>query len=348
VPTAEKQSVGDQLSSPSPIKEGTAVQTNIKRLVPRPVKRLLHSAASLFRSRVVSYKARAQLSALEREYKKKYGSSFTIATDDKDEMLPSGSGAEKYLAKVRYLQSAELLLLNMESVLRDVGRSLRQVNSYLEFACGYGKLIRFLVHRLGREKITASDISRDAVDFVRATFGVQGFYSAAHPDELNHAGKYDVINVFSLFSHLPLSTWGPWLKRLYAMLNDDGLLLFSTLGMYWYNRLTEEGAVCGYKKEGFRQLADGFYYSEENETRGRLGGDIYGIAIVTEDFVRAVVASQSLGELVRVYPIGLRGLDPAQYQDYYVIKKAPVPGSGPKPPRDLSHQPLLGVGSSGL
>jgi cyclopropane fatty-acyl-phospholipid synthase-like methyltransferase len=159
-------------------------------------------------------------------------------------------------------------------------------------------------------RITVSDIDRRAVDFVRKEFGVRGFYSVATAEDLVHADLYDAIVVVSLFSHLPMEQWGPWLKRLNSMLTLDGLLLFSTLGNHAY-----EVNVGERDRDAFQTKAEGFRYREQNETRGRLSSQEYGVAYVSEDYVRGVAAASFTDPVLEVVPGGLNG-----FQDVYLLK----------------------------
>ena len=45
-------------------------------------------------------------------------------------------------------------------------------SAWLDFGCGYGRVIRFLVERVPPDRIWASDVAHEAVDFCRSEFGV--------------------------------------------------------------------------------------------------------------------------------------------------------------------------------
>jgi SAM-dependent methyltransferase len=208
-----------------------------------------------------------------------------------------------------YFGGGERNVAELEKVLGEVGCSLREADSALEFACGSGRLTRHFVRRMSPAKLTVSDIDRRAVDFVRQTFEVDGFYAASEPEKLIHDHRYDLIVVVSLFSHLPMHTWTRWLKRLDEMLTVDGLLVFSTL-------LWDTGGipVIDEQKEAFEL---GFLYSERNETRGRLGGGEYGTTFVRKEFVTQAVSENFRGRLVKYFPRALNGV-----QDVYVLQRS--------------------------
>src|ERR1700732_4371199 len=76
----------------------------------------------------------------------------------------------------------------------------------LDFATGYGRVSRWLVPAFGT--VTVADLDQEMVDFQQREFGVQGFLSSRDPTILSsHEQSYDIIFVFSLFTHLPDATW---------------------------------------------------------------------------------------------------------------------------------------------
>ena len=118
-----------------------------------------------------------------------------------------------------------------------------------------------------------------------------------------------MIFVASLFSHLALDNWRPWLAKLVSMLTPNGLLVLSTHCMAEYEQLLPTQTVA------FHASEPGFVYGGGNETEGRLDGTYYGTAFVTEDFVRREVAVAG-GEVTEFTRQGL-----AQHQDLYVVRK---------------------------
>src|SRR5262249_26312352 len=63
----------------------------------------------------------------------------------------------------------------------------------LDFACGYGRLLRFLTLSMPPARIWASDIQTDAVDFVIEQFGVHGVASHCDPRRFDAGRKFDFI-----------------------------------------------------------------------------------------------------------------------------------------------------------
>ena len=183
----------------------------------------------------------------------------------------------------------------------------------LDFACGFGRLIRFLVACDRDVEITAAEIQPDALAFVGDEFGVATVPSTMAPEAFEPGRRFDVVWVASLFSHLPEGLFHRWLSRLHALLTPRGVLCFSVHDEV----LAPPGAMP----------ASGLLFSPHSENAA-LDADAYGTTYVTERFVRAAIA-RGVGARAPVHRIA-RAL--AHEQDVYVV--AADPG------RDLS--PLAG------
>ena len=171
----------------------------------------------------------------------------------------------------------------------------------LDFACGYGRLLRFLSLSIDPRRISACDLQTDAVDFVRDAFGVEALASHADPAHFELGRRFDFIWVASLFSHLPEPLFHAWLARLVALLTPRGVLCFSVRDA---SLLPDASALP----------ASGLAYARESENSD-LATDIYGTAYASEAFVRD--ALQAAAGDARPYVRLPRAL--ANEQDLYVV-----------------------------
>ncbi len=174
----------------------------------------------------------------------------------------------------------------------------------LDFACGYGRALRFLVQSYPANQIWASDIQEDAVAFVHDQFNVNTLVSDASPGQFQPGRKFHFIWVASLFTHLPERLFRAWLMRLYEMLADDGYLVFS---------VHDESILPA----GIRIADNGFLFTPESEI-AELDSAVYGTTHVSESFVRSILV-RDLACPKDGYLRVPRGL--ADQQDLYVVPK---------------------------
>jgi SAM-dependent methyltransferase len=189
-------------------------------------------------------------------------------------------------------------------LLEAVNRPLLTTGRFLEFASGHGRFTRHLVKALGPERVTVSDVVPDAVDFARATFGVEGLLSSVTPEALAWEQPYDVVFVLSLFSHLPERTWARWLASLYRAVKPGGLLVFSTHGA--------EAA----QRQSVALDAQGFFFAPSSESQAIEVAE-YGTTFTSDAFVRRTLAQTLHGAaLLQHAPVHFWN-----HQDAYVVQK---------------------------
>jgi SAM-dependent methyltransferase len=114
------------------------------------------------------------------------------------------------------------------------------VESILDFGCGYGRILRFFKAAFPEATLAACDILRDAVDFCAEAFGATPVYAEDEPGETKLPREYDLIWVGSLFTHLSAPQWGSLLDRFEAALVPGGLLLFTTQGRFIRDQLADK------------------------------------------------------------------------------------------------------------
>lgn len=176
-----------------------------------------------------------------------------------------------------YLADGWRTLAELLRLTERLDRKLSECRSFLEFACGYGRFTRHLVKALPNGALHVSDVMPGSVDFLREHMGVEGFYSTTDPATVAIPRRYEIIFVLSLFSHLPDSTWGAWLRRLFDALEPGGMLIISTHG----ERSAEVAGVT---------LPDnGYLFFAESESDA-LDGEVYGSTFTASAYVHRAIA----------------------------------------------------------
>jgi len=204
------------------------------------------------------------------------------------------------LARSSYLRYGSWILSELRQIVDWRFGSFHQVGRLLEFACGYGRLTRFLVQAMPRERVWVSDIDEQAVRFEQETFGVNGFVSSRDPDVIHRDERFEFIFVVSLFSHLPRRAFSRMLEKLLSMLTADGILAFTVHDEMWCPHGT--------------MPADGFAFVPQSEST-HLRSDDYGTTFVAEHFVRDCIAGiRGAGWPYARIPRGL-----CSHQDIYLV-----------------------------
>ena len=174
-----------------------------------------------------------------------------------------------------YLSDGWRTLSELMVLLEAVDQPLLKTTSMLEFASGHGRFTRHLAKVLpGR--VTCSDVLTDAVDFAREHFGVKGFYSDMRPERVSFPERYDLVFVLSLFTHLPVEGWRPWLQALAGAVKPGGLLLLS-----FHN----EPAAAEF---GVEFDETGIFFQADSESSA-LEGAQYGTTLTTRSVVEREV-----------------------------------------------------------
>jgi SAM-dependent methyltransferase len=233
------------------------------------------------------------------------GVDLTVHQDDEMlRVLRDRTAGDRRRARVMYLCSGLALWRTLRRVVEWRFGELARVGKLLDFASGYGRVTRFLVRDLPPERVWVADITAAAVDFQCRQFGVHGFVSAPRPEELACLERFDCILVSSLFTHLPESTFAPWLRRLWELLAPGGVIAWS---VHDAGMLPPE-----------RQPPPGGLRFEPTSESGSLAAAEYGSTWVSEEFVRGALGAAAPAASALRLPKAL-----ANYQDLYVAVAEP-------------------------
>ena len=209
-----------------------------------------------------------------------------------------------------YFTNGRRIIDVIRSIVRWYFGEFAAMDRYLEFAAGYGRSIRYLVQHLPPERVWVCDIYEDAMQFQRRWHGVHAVESVPSPDQfpppgLPGEGSFDFVFACSFFSHMPESSFVPWLEKLHQLVSPGGALAFSVLDL----SLSTPDPV---QSPGIR-----FCRTSESRTLDR---NQYGVTYVTEKFVRRACRA-ALPPRVAVHRIP-RGLN--NHQDVYIIANDPA------------------------
>jgi SAM-dependent methyltransferase len=172
----------------------------------------------------LAFRRRDRLAALQRSL------DFIREISPQDNML--GEGPEEYyrwgVAALDYIQVA-LRAAEYEGSPRAI----------LDLPCGHGRVLRMLRAAYPEAAIHACDIKRDAVEFCARVFRAKPILSSPSPEDIELPGRYDLIWVGSLLTHVGEEMWHRFLRLFSEHLKPSGVLVFTTLGRTFARELRE-------------------------------------------------------------------------------------------------------------
>ena len=184
------------------------------------------------------------------------------------------------------------------------------MGALLEVGCGYGRVIRELRKTVPAERIYVCDVIDEGARFTASEFGATRIPADPGPE---WDGRFDLVYLLSVYSHLPESAVADHLRRMSSLLAPGGVLVFTTLGRDSAQTLEIHNQYWLDKARVLDALEDSGYYYE----RYPYYYDEYGLTWFVPEAVQRLVA-ESAPELELV---ASHLNDVAGNQDLYVWRK---------------------------
>src|SRR5882724_4284591 len=166
--------------------------------------------------------------------------------------------------------------------------NLTDIKTALDMPCGYGRVLRFLVHRFPQTKFIACDLDRDGVNYCASTFGSEAAYSLPELDQLSLSSQFDLIWCGSLITHLDHAKIPALLKFFSRHLSRGGLVVFTAAGNRVVERMCNRAFDYGIAEEKIPLICadyekSGYGYTDYPYIAG------YGISLTSSDWIRGQV-----------------------------------------------------------
>ena len=218
--------------------------------------------------------------------------------------------------KGAYLGDGRNALSLLDDALTAVDRRVEDVESWLDFGCGYGRVLRFLVERADPQAIWVTDWDHEAAAFCVAEFGVHVFHPARGGTPVDADG-FDVAYAFSILTHLPERAAVDVMALLGRVVRPGGLLVFTTHGETSVTWAPELGRWCAGLAPAIRDEVsrNGFAYRSYPYYRG----NGYGLAWHAPSYV-AEVMDRLHGDGLQ--PVSFLPGSFGRHQDTFVYRRA--------------------------
>jgi SAM-dependent methyltransferase len=225
-----------------------------------------------------------------------------------------------------YRSRADAVLDCIEDALTQVGRRPEDVESWLDFGCGYGRVLRFLLARgIAASRVEASDVIQDGVSFCVSEFGVHGKRSAYRMDHVDLGRKYEVVYAISVVTHLNPEETDAFLRLIGRVVEPGGLVLFTTHGDWWIENQSATESLGTWAHKAVARV--GSSVGEQVEAHGHAflpytyySGDAYGLAWHRPDYIKARMQALH-SDSMRL--INYRPARAEWYQDAFVYQRMP-------------------------
>jgi SAM-dependent methyltransferase len=213
-----------------------------------------------------------------------------------------------------YAERGRNVISLVEETLAAAGKKIEDVERWLDFGCGYGRVLRFLLERVPPQRVSASDVIAEGVEFCRSEFGITALRSRRELASVQ-LGAYDFVYAVSVITHLDERNSVDFLRLLGDSLTEGGIALFTTHGEWSLAHPGHYGPEYEAKAEEIESAVRerGIAY-----LRYEFGPADYGMTWHSREFVEATIAELHGGKLrpLLFKPQGLDG-----HQDVYAYQR---------------------------
>lgn len=197
------------------------------------------------------------------------------------------------------------------------------LTTILDFACGYGRVARYLRAAFPDVAITVSDVMEPAVAFCATTFSVYPHISSNNLDQVtitkgNTPQQFSLIWSGSLMTHFDEDQARNLIALFERHLNQDGLVIFTIHGRFMVNKYLDGSWIYKISENKMKSLYESFYqgqysYKDYDHMKG------YGISATSLAWLQ-----EQITEFPSLRLVGLieRGWD--NHQDIVALQKRAI------------------------
>lgn len=187
-----------------------------------------------------------------------------------------------------FLEGGRLGEESIRSALARQDTAPEQLGALLDFGCGCGRVTRRWLG-LRDVDVAGSDTNEDAVEWCRRSLPFARFeVNGLAPPLVFDDESFDLVYSLSVFTHLPEELQLVWMRELHRVLRPGGLLLLTTHGLAYAERLSPEErarfesgeVVVRWGDVAGSNLCSAFH--SESYLRGRLAEGFQFVELETE------------------------------------------------------------------
>lgn len=170
------------------------------------------------------------------------------------------------LSKTDFLNIGKGCAQHIEQQVADLQMDLAAMERILDFGCGCGRTLRWLLERNAATQFYGVDVDREAITWCKQHLS-NGTFAECQPDPplAFPSAHFDLVYCISVFTHLDERMQNLWLLELSRVLKPDGVLILTVHG--------KRAADAGHDQDVAAMLADsGFAHQRSRKLSGIVPG----------------------------------------------------------------------------
>lgn len=128
-----------------------------------------------------------------------------------------------------YVGSARNAMSVIERGLQAASLGFGDVERWLDFGCGYGRVLRLLTQRVDPGRVYVTDVIQEGVEFCVSEFGVHAVPAAPSLEALE-VSDFGAVYAISVLTHMDEASTTEMLRLMRRALAVGGLIVFTTHG----------------------------------------------------------------------------------------------------------------------
>jgi len=193
-----------------------------------------------------------------------------------------------------------------------------EMRTILDFPSGWGRALRFIKAYFPDAETTAGEIEERALRFCKEQFSINTLSSDNDFGQIPITKKFDLIWCGSLMTHLNKGKSQNLLEFFYDILNENGILCFTTHGRYSKYLLDSEKYVYGLEKAEIETLKHQYEFTGYGFVNYK-GSNDFGMSIIKPS---SIIELLEKNENWKIILYNEKGYD--NHQDVIACLKQPV------------------------
>ena len=158
------------------------------------------------------------------------------------------------LSITNFLNVGKACAEHLQNQLQRIGIGLENASRVLDFGCGSGRTLAWLIEQYPATQFYGADVDKEAIEWCRRNLaGAKYVSNSADPPLPFEASYFDVIYCISVFTHLDEGKQDLWLAEMKRILKPGGALVLTVHGERTAQALDRDSAGL-FRDRGFVHL----------------------------------------------------------------------------------------------